>query len=487
MPAFRPTSRHSLLILLVMVLVLQAPIASRAQGTTEASVGAVKVVAAADSTMDAATFANTASAAITQAWPQFTALFATEPERAITITLVGTIDPATVNGWHWINDLAWMSPDGTNAMIATGGYSGLTDIEAANVLRNILARAFMQQAGAGHVPPGLAAGLARYLETPIVATQARLGSLVQGLDQAGTLPSWPEIVANEPEALSAEERAANGYALVAFLAERYGVLGLRTLVTSYATSSDLETNLNASFGQSTAALTGPWETFLPRWFASGWRENAASAFDISRAESLFARGAYEAATAEAERSQRLFTDIGDTAGLSRVEALLAQCAVGLQADGLMLQTERALNDHDYGNAMTYLLQAEALYDVLPPEHRPATSIDRYRTLATTGLDADAQLAAAQESGNGWFTAAQARGDALAAGDAYASLGDEEGRTEAAALVQTIDTRIWRMVYLMSAIVVGLAGWLIAWAWLRHPARLHWPSPRNASVPHLKAR
>ncbi len=487
MPAFHPTSRHSLIPLLLVVLACLAPLTSVAQEQTEAGVGAVSILATADSSIDAATFAESASPAITEAWPQFAALFATEPERGVTITLVDAIDPATVNGWHWIGDTAWMSPDGTSALIGTNAYGSLTEIEAANVVRNILARAFAQQAGSGHIPPGLEAGIARYLETPVVATQARLGSLVQGLDQAGTLPTWAEIVANEPVTLSMEERTANAYALVAFVAERYGVVGLRTLVTAYSTSNDLDTNLTESFGQSISALAGPWETFLPRWFASGWRDNAASAFDISRAESLFARGAYEAATSEAERSQRLFVDIGDTAGISRVEALLAQCAVGLQADGLMQQTERALTEHDYGNAMTYLLQAEALYDVLPPEHRPTTSIDRYRALATTGVNADAQLAAAEQAGDGWFTAAQARGDALAAGDAYASLGDEEGRATAAALVDEIDTRIWRMVYLMSALVVGLAGWLIVWAWHRHPARLRWPSPRSISTPDLKVR
>ena len=487
MPAFRPTSRHSLLILLVVALSLLAPGTVRAQEATESAVGAVRIVATPEATIDAASFGVSVTPAITEAWPQFAALFATEPERGITITLVPSIDPATINGWHWITDIAWMSPDGANAMVATDGFSQLSETEANNVLRNILARAFLQQAGGGHVPAGLEAGLARYLESPVVATQAQLGSLVQGLDQAGTLPAWPEIVANEPATLSVEERTANGYALIAFLAERYGVIGLRTLVTSYAGSADLDANLTASFGQTSAALNGPWETFLPRWFASGWRDNAAAAFDISRAESLFARGAYEAATAEAERSQRLFTDIGDEAGLSRVEALLAQCAVGLQADGLMQQTEQALNQHDYTGAMTYLLQAEALYGVLPPEHRPDTAIERYRTLASSGMDADSQFAAAQEAGDGWFSAAEARGDALAAGNAYASLGNEAGRAEAAALVSTIDTRIWRMVYLLSAIVVGLAGWLVAWAWLRHPGRLRWPSPRRASVPNLEAR
>ena len=169
------------------------------------------------------------------------------------------------------------------------------------------------------------------------------------------------------------------------------------------------------------------------------------------------------------------------------EALLAQCAIGLQADGLMQQSEQALIAHDYRGAMTYLVQAESLYDVLPAEHRPETSIERYRTLATTGMEADAQLEAALASGNDWFKAAAARGDAVAAGDAYATLGDEAKRQTAADLVAEIDTRLWRTIYLLSAIVIGLIGWLIAWSWLRHPARLRWPSPRGMAVGRPEAR
>ena len=46
-------------------------------------------------------------------------------------------------------------------------------------------------------------------EWPVVATQARIGSLVQGQDQAGTLPGWTDIASDVPGTLSAEERTAN--------------------------------------------------------------------------------------------------------------------------------------------------------------------------------------------------------------------------------------------------------------------------------------
>ena len=98
-----------------------------------------------------------------------------------------------------------------------------------------------------------------------------------------------------------------------------------------------------------------------------------------------------------------------------------------------------------------------------------------------------QLEAALASGNDWFKAAAARGDAVAAGDAYATLGDEAKRQTAADLVAEIDTRLWRTIYLLSAIVIGLIGWLVAWSWLRYPARLLWPSPRGMAVGRPEAR
>jgi hypothetical protein len=487
MPASRPTSRPLLLLLLVALGSLLAPAWTHAQSTTDANVGSVRIVADKEATVDAETFADAVSPAIAEAWPQFAALFATEPANGVTITLVPAIDPATINGWHWIAESAWMAPDASTALVATTNFEQLTPIEATNIIRNVLARAFIHQAGGGHVPAGLTAGLARYLESPVVATQARIGSLVQGQEQAGTLPGWPDIANEGPGTLPAEERTANGYALVAFLADRYGMIGLRNLVAGFTPNPGLDANLTATFGQSTSGLTGAWESFLPRWFASGWRENAAAAFDTSRAEQLFDRGAYEAAAAEAERSQRLFTDLDDQEGLGRVEALLAQCAVGLQADGLMQQAEEALTAHDYSGAMTYLLQADGLYDVLPAEHRPESSIERYRTLATSGMAADARLAEALAAGDDWFRAAAARGDAVAAGDAYAALGDEANRQVATDLVAEIDTRLWRTIYLLSAIVIGLIGWLAAWGWLRHPARLRWPSPRGLATTRPEGR
>lgn len=484
-----PSHRPLLLLLALTVCwsVLGGAHPVAAQSATEAQIGKVILTAEPGAAQDAATLADLHGEAITTAWPQFVSLFGTEPAETIQIAYVASLPDSPSADMRWITDAAWVSLDGRTATIAVEPFLSLSPTESANVLRNIVSRAFIQAAGGNQVPPGLSDGIARYVDVPVMARQARLGSLVQGLHQAGTLPTWEQIAASEPSTLTAEERTANAYALVAFLTDRYGAVGLQRMVQTYAANPALDSVLTTSFGQSITALNPSWQNFLPRWFASGWRENAVSAFDLSRAEDLFSRGAYEASAAEAERSQVLFSDLNDQSGLARVEALLAQNAVGLQADQSMLSVEAALTAHDYAGASLLLNQAEDLFASLPEEHRPTTMIDRYRSLSESGLQAEAWLAQAHAESDGWLEVASARNDAVAAGNAFAALGDTERHQEASALVERIDTRLWRVGYILSALVLVLIGWLLAWTWLRHPARLQWGSRIRRDTPLAKAR
>ncbi|MEJ7901321.1 MAG: hypothetical protein WKF63_05705 [Thermomicrobiales bacterium] len=476
-----PSRRHHLPLLalvIAIVLLCGGPIAASAQNAAAsgvAEVGRVTITVEPDAAVDAQTMADTYGGAITEAWPQFSALFGAEPVAPQFVAFVSDIDPSSMTGMRWITDFAFVSPDGSVTVIAIEPFLALTPIEAGNVLRNAVSRGFIQAAAAGGMPPGLLDGVARYVETPVVARQARLGSLVQDLDQAGTLPAWDQIAAGNAPELSSEVQTANAYALVAFLTDRYGVAGLRNFVTGFANTPVWQVNLSTTFGQGESDLAGAWSQFLPRWFASGWRDNAVSAFDLSRAEILFSRGAYEAAAAEAERSQRLFVDLEDQIGLSQVEALLAQCAVGLQADQLMENAQAALETHGYAEALDLIAEADGLYAVLPDEHRPTTIMERYVERASNGLAADGRLDQARGEAAGWLSMTAARGDALAAGDAYAFLGNADGVMAADQVVTGIDDRIQRLVFVLSALVIVLGAWLAVWLWQRAPARLKWQS------------
>ena len=474
-----------LAVFVAMVLLggMASPALSQPDPThTLADAGRVLIKVESDLPIDARDLVQEHGTAITNAWPQYAALFGAEPAAPQIIVFVDTVDPAHIAGMRWANDFTYVSPDGSVTIVAIDPFLGLTPIEAGNVLRNVVSRGFVQAAAGGQMPLGLLDGIARYVETPVAARQARLGSLVQGLDQSGTLPGWTRIVTSTAPDLSTEEQTASSYALVAFLTDRYGVASLRNLIAGFASTTEWTANLASTFGQSEVDLAAAWNQFLPRWFASGWRDNAVSAFDLSRAEELFARGAYEAAAAEAERSQRLFTDLDDQVGLSRVEALLAQCAIGLQADSIMADAQAAHESNAYIEVLALLTQADALYALLPDPHRPVTTIERYGDLANDGAAADSQLERARGSADNWLAVTTARRDAVTAGDTYALLGNADGVTAATLVVSEIDTRIQRMVFVLSALVVVLCAWLGVWTWQRSPGRLMWrplgpPSPR----------
>lgn len=473
------TSVMLIAMLLAVVLAMVAPsrgaFAQQAPGDSSVDVGRVRFDVETNGSVDAAQLAATYGPGVATAWDQFTALFGSEPEQPFQIRFLISPDPAATASMAWVTDAAWAAPDGRSGVIAIEPFLALSSIEANNILRNLLSRGFMRQASGGQLHPALVDGIARYVELPIPAKQARLGSLVQGLDQAGTRPTIGTVLGAEPLPLDPETTTAVRYSLVAFIAERYGVASLQALVQTFATTPDWEQALPSVLGQSIADLDAGWTAFLPRWFASGWRENAVSAFDLSRAQGLFERGAYEAASAEASRSQQLFNALGDQPMLSRVEGLLAQSAVGLQADGTMADVQAALESHDYARATALLDEAERLYGRLPESHRPADAIATYRSIAARGQEAVAQLTVAKANADSWLGVRQTRADALDAGEEFAQLGDANRLIETNDLVRDLDRRLERLVLGLAAVSLLTAAWLAVWVWFRAPAKLVWGS------------
>ncbi len=470
----------ALLALLVVMLTgiipnAQGASAQETPGVTSADVGRVRFDVETNGAIDAAGLAELYGAGVTTAWDQFSALFGTEPARTFQVRFLVSPEPAATAAMAWVSDVAWAAPDGLSGVIAIEPFLALSPIEADNILRNMLSRNFMRQASGARLPPALADGIARYVELPVLAQQARLGSLVQGLDQAGTRPTMPMVLGSAPLPFDPETSTAVKYSLVAFITERYGVASMQALVQGFATEPGWDIVVPTALGQSVEELDAAWGDFFPRWFASGWRENAVSAFDLTRAEGLFERGAYEAASAEASRSQQLFSDLGDQPMLSRVEGLLAQSAVGLQADRTMTDVQASLEAHDYARATTLLDEAERLYGRLPDAHRPSEAIASYRSMAGRGQDAVARLAVADQHAGSWLSVRQTRAVTLAAGSEFAYLGDADRLVAANELVQDLDRRLQRLVLGLAAVSLLTGAWLVAWVWFRAPANLVWGS------------
>lgn len=489
----RPVQSILVTFMLVAICLTNARVATDA-GTqnappaarpTAAGVGRIQISAGAESPVDASALAERYRLPLTTAWEQFSALFATEPARRYLIRFELEPDPAVTAGMRPVAEAAWASANGSSALVAVEPFLALSPVESGNVLRNLLSRAFLQAGSGGHVPPGLADGIARYVEVPVLARQARLGSLVQGVDQAGTLPGWDALITGtrDPAAsLDAETLTASRYALVAFLAERYGIRSIQDIVRGFATEPNWGVVIPTVTRQPVAGMDAAWKDFLPRWVASGWRQNAVSGFDVTRAQSLFDRGAYEAAASEAGRSQRLFTDLDDQPGLRRVEGLLAQSALGLQADQLMTDGEAALRVHDYARVVTLLDTVDSLYATLPESHRPAQTVDTYRSLAKRGLEAQRQLLDADMAASNWMAVKGARSEAISAGETFAYLGDAGGLEQANQLVDDLDQRLHRLIFTLSALTIAIGGWLLAWMWYRAPGRLLWRAPVRSRRP-----
>jgi hypothetical protein len=436
-------------------------------------IGPISLAVDAVGGVDARALADTNRTAITNAADEFTAIFATTPPVPVALSFGAALDQAQAARMTPISPIAWVATDGTKVHIALDGFLQLTPVEAENQLRNALSRIWMHAASGGNLPTGYAEGIARYVERPVLARQARLGSLVQRAHQAGTLPELAALIGSNPADVDPETLGAARYAVIAFYVNRYGVGAMQDLVAGFETNADWTAVTTDVLGQSLDEIDVAWRDYLPVFFASGWRSNAVAAFDLAPAEALFDRGAYAAAADQAERSQRLFSELGDQTRLSRVEALLAQCAVGVQAEKIMVDAQTALEAHEYDRALTLIGQAEDLYAVLPETHQPVSTLTAWRQMATGGQDAIAQLADASAESDNWILVRQTRADAYDAGVTFAALGDSDRLAEAQSLVTDLDFRLRALILALVGITLIAGAWCAVWLWARAPNRVHW--------------
>jgi hypothetical protein len=220
-------------------------------------------------------------------------------------------------------------------------------------------------------------------------------------------------------------------------------------------------------------LSKQWYEKIPMWASGDWRWNLFAGFDLEPARDLLARGNYKAAQDTLALSEQLFMSLDDQIRRDEVEVLKTQCAIGIQAEELMTNTQQALERHTYDRAASYLAKAKAQYDQLPPEQRPDDLLASYEQLATAGAEAMIQLDSATGLRDSWSEYREARATATEAGRTFASLGDEERRTEAEALLADLDTRQRRLMLMLGALAVLTLAWLILWLWARGRQDLQW--------------
>ena len=348
-----------------------------------------------------------------------------------------------------------------------------TPREAENALRHAMAHIAIAESSGGNLPRGFDEGIALYVERPVSPRLARMAALVQGANQSGSLLTWSDINRPRPPAADLELIGAQAYSMVGFLIDRYGIRPFQDYLSAVGEEPDWRAAMRTAYNRSPDEVERQWRDQLPRWAAGGWKSNLVAGFDLQPASDLLEGANYAAAKTELERSQRLFTELGDSERLTAVDALLAQVDTGIQAEALMTQTQQALEHHTYDRAQQLLVQARGQYARLPEAQQPLELLQTYEAMADTGMTATIALDEARLLAHRWGDYAQARRATVAAGTSFARLSDPEMSDEARGLLDELDGRQRRLVMLLLALVILTGAWLTLWLWARGPSELDW--------------
>jgi len=448
-------------------------------GFSAAESGHLRYFVEAGAPLDATAFAITYGAAADRAVDELTALFpapngrielyayATEDAYLAATAGMPRPEPAPAEA------AAVADPGRGDIAVSLPRLLARSPLEAENALRHALAHVVARRASGWELPRGFDEGFALYAERPVSARLARHAALLQNAAGRDALLSWSDLNRPQPPSVDPATLQAHAYGIVAFLVERHGLRRFAEYAAALRQEADWRTAMRSVYQRPPSELEEQWRENLPRWAAGGWRENLFAAFDLQPAEDLLAKAHYAAAKTELERSLRLFADLGDTEGQAKVEALLRQGDVGLQAEALMGQVQQALERHTYDRADTLASQARAQYQLLPAPQRPTDLLDSYAEMSTSGLRAGANLEAAQRLFHRWADYPEARAAAVDAGTAFASLGDEEQYQVTRDLLADLDGRQRRLVLMLGALAALTIAWLALWLWARGPDELDW--------------
>lgn len=412
------------------------------------------------------------------AYAEFSVLFGIEMQQPVGVYVYATdaaYAAATADLGPASTGTAGITPDpmAGRLHIRLDDLAARSPLERENALRHGTAQVLLGLASGGNLPRGLAEGMATYVERPVTPQLARIAAITNGAFQAGNLLSWSDLNRRRPVRADSDLVAAESYAMVAFLVDRYGLRSFRGMLGELREKPDWRLAMRSAYNRSSNEIESQWRDNLPRWAASEWRDNLVAAFDLEKPRTVLAAGDYAGAKTLLEQSWRLFRDLDDQERLAETEAMLSQADVGIQAETAMTQAQEALELHTYDRAEALLVQARTQYDQLPFEHRPETTLDTYEALASSGLTAMASLDDANRRKTRWNDYPEVRAAALDAGTRFAALGDDDMRAGAVTVLDELDARQRRLVLLLSALAAITAAWLALWLWTRGPRAMDW--------------
>jgi hypothetical protein len=351
--------------------------------------------------------------------------------------------------------IAVANPRTGELMVAEPRLRNQTPEQVRNLLRRGLSQLLLHEVTGGRLPIGILQGAAQYAEHsgPEVEVGARL------LDRARreqTAPGWADL--NRPEVFQerSEVAAAQGYAVVAFLLDRYGLAAWQRYLAAVRTTPDMAAAMQQAYGKPMATLETEWQGYLPEYFGGSFAINYFARYDLGAVRTHMAAGRYVEARDEVEVVARFINGAGRAAKEAELREFVRQINLGLEGEQALGQGHQIMATFDYAGARDAYQRARERFDSLGATPR-VTQADEAIARATAGVAALEHLAAAQR-----MMAELNYGDARTAAEegsrVFAELGDEQHYRQAYQILVELNRTQTIIAYVLATIGVANVLW-----------------------------
>ena len=350
-----------------------------------------------------------------------------------------------------------------------------------DTIRHELTHIVLGELSDQRLPIGFQEGIAQYLEQDPEARERVLRGLRRGIEEDHLL-GLNDL--NRTRAFMSRPWFSypQSYAVVAFLADRYGMGKVVELVKATREGETLDEAVARAFGTPLAELEQEWKASLPAFLDGGYARNALDVWEMTEPRTSLAESRFSEARAGFEQAARLFEGLGRSERLEQARDGARRATLGIEGLELSHTGAAALGSFEYARAADLLAKAESRWTGLGDEPRRALAAAALEQ-ARRGIEAQAGLQEARALLGDWqFQAATDR--ARGAGRAFAALGDEARTEEANQVMADVrETQTRLASYAIGVGVVGLAaagaGWLLR---RRHGPRAETPVVTGAARP-----
>ena len=331
-----------------------------------------------------------------------------------------------------------------------------------DTIRHELTHIVLGELSDQRLPIGFQEGIAQYVEQDPEARERVVRGLRRGIDE-GHMLGFNDLNRTRPFMSRPWFSYPQSYAVVAFLAERYGLGKVVELVRATRDAETLDEAVTRAFGTPVAELEQEWKASLPAFVGGGYTRNVLDVWEMAAPRQNLAESRFAEARAGFEQAAGLFEGLGRTERLAQARDGVQRATLGIEGIELSHQGAAALGGFEYARSAELLGQAESRWTALGDEGRRALTAAALEQ-ARTGTEAETGLVEARALLDGWqFQEATDR--ALGAGQVFAALGDEARTEEANQLMADVrETQTRLATYAIGAGVVGLgaagAGWMI---------------------------